>query len=354
VSSEATKVRLVRVEETTDDAERIAYETAERVKAQKPQWLLPGRIIANGLAILEGDQGAGKSTLLSGLVAAITSGRKWWSRPRQKPQNVLWLAGEEDPGSAIKPRLAAAKADLSRVFFPQSIDPTRSVRFSLPGSVPALRDAIKRLELALIVIDPLVCYADGHCDLNSELGARAVVDPLNQLALATGCCPLMTRHLRKDRTGPRHLHGLGSMGIGAAARSIIVLDYPDLRTERRVCRVVKCSFSPNTLATEFTLAYEAGVPTMTGIREIPRDDDQETGDLADPGERDVRADARLLLRRLLSDGPVMTVAIYDEAEKAGIGQRTLRTAKAELGITSRRVGASTPAHWEWVLPKEGK
>lgn len=343
----------IRIVHNSDPDEGPMFETAEEIKAHKPKWLLPGRLIANGLSILEGDQGAGKSTLISGLVAAVTTGKKWWSRPKSKPMNVLWFAGEEDPGSMIKPRLIAAKADMKRVRFPSTKEGVKTKRIMLPGGAHMLRESITKFELGLIIIDPLICYCDPHCDLNTELGARAVVDPLNQIAIETGCAVMMSRHLRKDRTGPRSQHGLGSVAIGATARTILVLDYPDLRTERRVCRVVKPGPGPRAPATEFHFSRVDDVPIMTGIRELDSKEDQETGDLADAGERDVRQDARLLLRRVLAEGWVMTTAVYGEASAAGISERTIRTAKAELGVQSRRVGTSSPAHWEFGPPKEG-
>lgn len=329
------------------------YDTIDQVRTRKPSWLLPDRIVRNALAILEGDQGSGKSTLISALVASITTGRRWWSRPKQAPADVLWLAGEEDPASAIRPRLEAAKADMTRVHLPAREEDGSDSRIWMPGSVPRLRAAVDTLHLSLIIIDPLVCYVSADCDLTSEGGARAVVDPLNQLALETGCCVLVTRHLRKNRTGPRLLHGMGSVAIGATARSIMVIDYPDPRTERRIARPVKWSLCRRPPATEYTLAFSGEVPRVDGLCDIAQDADYETGDLADAGERDVRADARTLLRRLLTAGWVDTKAVIQEASTAGIGERTLRTAKAELGVRSRRVGSATPAHWEWGAPKEG-
>ncbi len=335
------------------DDPQYRYDTIDKVRAVKPSWLLPDRIVRNALAILEGDQGCGKSTLLSALVASITTGRKWWSRPKQSPGNVLWLAGEEDPASAIRPRLDAMKADMSRVHLPAREADGSDSRIWIPGSVPRLRSAVETLALSLIIIDPLVCYTAADCDLTSEGGARAVVDPLNQLALETGCCVLITRHLRKNRTGPRLLHGMGSVAIGATARSILVIDYPDPRTERRIARPVKWSLCRRPPATEYYLQFTGEVPRVAELKDISQEADYETGDLADAGERDVRADARTLLRRMLAGGWVDTSAVIREAAAAGIGERTLRTAKAELGIRSRRVGTATPAHWEWGPPKEG-
>jgi hypothetical protein len=45
--------------------------------------------------------------------------------------------------------------------------------------------------------------------------------------------------------------------------------------------------------------------------------------------------------------------VYKEAKSAGITDRTLERAKAQLGVRSRKLGRDAgSAHWAWTLPEE--
>lgn len=329
------------------------WEAAHEVKRRPITWLLPGRILSGSVAILEGEKGVGKSTFNCAIVANITTG-KTLLRSKKKPTgHVLWLPGEEDAATVVKPRLEAAGADLKRVHFPGPNDRGERRRLVFPSSLTYLRNAVDHYAAQLVIIDPLSSHVPPDTDLRSDQAIHQVLDPLADLAHTTGCTILLTRNLTKDRTASRINQGLGGAAVGGVARSILVIDWPDRRTSRRVLRLVACNLSRGAAAVEYELADQKGWPTLANMKEIPMDNDDDGADLEEPGERDVRADAMVLLRRLLDKGWVSYADIEAEALGAGIGLRTLRKAKAELGVRSRRVGTSTPAHWEWGPPKAG-
>jgi hypothetical protein len=55
-----------------------------------------------------------------------------------------------------------------------------------------------------------------------------------------------------------------------------------------------------------------------------------------------------LLERLEA-GPVKSDDVLEEAKQEGFAEKTLRSAKKELGIKSRRKGGSD-GEWFWELP----
>jgi hypothetical protein len=69
---------------------------------------------------------------------------------------------------------------------------------------------------------------------------------------------------------------------------------------------------------------------------------------ADAGddERSARDEARAFLEALLKDGPVSAETVLKQARKAGVAERTLYRAKAELQIKSQK----TACGWAWALP----
>src|SRR5262245_12202082 len=62
-----------------------------------------------------------------------------------------------------------------------------------------------------------------------------------------------------------------------------------------------------------------------------------------------KREAREFLLERLEAGPVNYDDLIDEAKQEGIAEKTLRRAKKELGIKSRRLGGSTGT-WFWELP----
>lgn len=73
----------------------------------------------------------------------------------------------------------------------------------------------------------------------------------------------------------------------------------------------------------------------------------------DPEERSVFQEAKDLLREVLSEGPVPAAEVKQEARSADISERTLKSAKRELGILTSREGESGKrggGKWIWALP----
>lgn len=336
-------------EETVDSQ----WESAARVKRQSVTWLLPGRVLAGTVSVLEGHKGVGKSSFCCALVAAISQGKSLIGRKKIPRGDVLWSPGEEDAATVVRPRLEAAGADLAHVHFPAANELGVRRRLMLPGSCSYLRSAIEHYGATLCILDPLSSHVPPEMDLRSDQSIHQVLDPVADLAYSTGCTIIITRNLVKAQGVDRLHAGLGGAAVGGVARSVLVIDQPDRKSTRRVLRVVACNLSQGVVAVEYHLQDDKGWPVVVKLREVPAENDNEEADLLDPSERDVRADARILLRRLLGDEWVSVGCIRSEAESASISERTLRSAKTELGVQSRRVGTSTPAHWEWGPPKGG-
>jgi DNA repair protein RadA/Sms len=329
---------------------RVRFVPIDEVEATPVRWLLPGRLHAGAVEILEGDPGVGKSTFLSELSAVVTSGRPWLGREQATERGVLWLSSEEDAGSVIRERLEAAGGvpELVRV---QAPDPEGTAgRITLPGSVKLLAEAVEAYDIGLIIIDPLVSFIASDLDLNNEVCVRSALDPLSAMARERSCTVVLVRQLKKDRSGPRITHGLGGMAVGAVARSILQLDRPDPTCDRRVLRAIKCTPGPAAPPLQYALVTGNGCPTMSGCHELRSDEDDAAGDLVDAGERHTRADALALLLQLLAKDWVNARTVIQMASAAGIGERTLWKAKAQLGCASRRVGGGQDSYSEWGPP----
>lgn len=341
--------RLRRIEPPPDPHEQ--WMTADGVRSRKIEWLMPRRLALGTLAVLEGDPGAGKSTWMAGLAASITTGARWCGRKKSTPAGVIWLAGEEDVATVVRPRLQAAGANLARIVLPGLGDGGLTRRVILPDHFMALQQAIACFSVKLVILDPMVTYLAPSIDLNGERGMRDVLDAIARLAMGTNCTWLLTRHLRKHRSGRRGTHGLGSAAILATARSVLLVEHPDQQRLTRRLIVVKPYGSGPVAPATFGLAADGPAPTVVDWDESEKTDDDDEGE--DPAEHDARRDAEKLLWELLRTGPVSVTEILREATAASIGERTLRAAKRRLGIVSHRVGSVSPARWEWGPPEGG-
>ena len=329
------------------------WEAISGARSEKVSWLLPHRIVRGAVNLIEGDKGTGKSTLLVALAARLTVGRLLLGRRRVPPANVIWLAGEESYDAVVKPRLEAAGADLDRVHVPRLNERGERPRLYLPMGATELRDAVNHWRAGLVVLDPLSAHVPPEVPLTSDQEIHSVLDPLADLSYSTGCTVLCSRNLTKDRTASALHRGLGGAALAGIARSVLRIDWPDQRSGRRVVWVVSCNLTGERPQLEYHLADSGGVAVLERVKDLESSSDNDLGGADDPGERDVRADARLLLRRVIGSEWVPYRSLQGEAQAAGIGERTLRAVKADLGIRSRRQGGSGQAYWEWGPPAGG-
>lgn len=335
--------------ESVDDQ----WEVAARIQPEKTTWLVPDRIMAESVTMIEGHKGSGKSTFLAHLVAAVTRGRAVLGRKKIPKGNVIWSGAEEAPGKFAVPRLKAAGADMDRVHFPSKDGRGVRRRLTLPGSVGNMRAAIEHFGATLIVLDPLSSHVPATLDLRNDQAIHEALDPLADLAHSARVTCIVTRNLVKSKGVDRLHAGLGGAAVGGVARSVLLVDWPDRLDSRRLLRLVACNSTKNNRPLEYRLVDAGGCAKVDGLRELASSEDDDSLDQDEPDEKDARENACELLRALLATEDVDVRTIQAEAENAGVSLRTLRRAKVQLGIRHRRVPGSNPARWEWRAPLQG-
>jgi RecA-family ATPase len=89
----------------------------EDVKAKAIEWFWQSRIALGKVTVLAGEGGLGKSTILCDLAARTTTGANWPDGAQNGGTGtVIILAAEDAVDDTLKPRLAAASADMSKVY----------------------------------------------------------------------------------------------------------------------------------------------------------------------------------------------------------------------------------------------
>jgi hypothetical protein len=328
------------------------------VVAEPINWLWPGHLARGKLHDISGDPDLGKSTVTVDLAARITTGKPWPDgQPGTDPAGVVLISVEDGLADTIRPRLAAAGADLDRVAVLTEIDtgthPEPRLP-ELPTDVDTIRDALLSVDGALLVIDPLMaCLAD-NINAHKDQDVRRALAPLARAAEQTGTAVVIVRHLTKGDSDKALYRGGGSIGIiGAARIGYTVGRHPDDRdnSQRAVLAAVKANIcsKPASLAYHLTGDETHGCARVDWEGEVPYTaNDLVRTPNADRGAENDPAAQWLLDYLTDHDGEAPVDDIYAAGTTAGISERTLRRARTRAGVIAGRSGF--PARAVWRLP----
>lgn len=324
-----------------------------KITAATVSWLWEPYLARGKLAVLDGDPGTGKSFVTIDLAARISTGAPM---PCGRPGvvgNVLLLNAEDDARDTIRPRVAAAGADLNRVniFFAPGLD--MSWRPQFPDDMNQLARTIRETAAVLVVLDPMISFLAANTSANNDQSMRNALGPLGELAAQTGACILLVRHLRKSGGANAIYRGMGSIGIlGAVRTGLMIARHPD-DPELRVFSQTKTNVGPPGATLNFRLGRrdETGptVVNWAGSLDLTADELFGTNLPLRAGSR-TRERATEWLRLFLVGGPRRASEVFEAARTAGIPERTLYRVKVTAGIRSNAVHCDGKTEWWWYDP----
>ena len=320
------------------------------VKREETVWLWHERIPLGKLTLVEGDPGLGKSWLTLVLAANITKG---WPLPddgdnpiSREPANVILLSAEDGAGDTIRPRLEDAGADLERVFLLTGSKEDPDAGISLERDLDLLDMTAERVKPLLVVVDPLQAYLGAGVDMHRSNETRPVLAALARFAERHGCAVIIVRHLRKASGDKAIYRGMGSIDFTGAARSVLRVGQDPNDEKTRVIVQVKTNLGPMAEGLAFTI--DAGQFRWLGTSSV-------TADQMDaPQDEDTKTkleEAMDFLQEELADGPRPSAELIKDARKQlDISERTLKRAKARMGIEHyRETTDDGRALWYWRL-----
>jgi putative DNA primase/helicase len=332
---------------------RAVTRTFDRIEAKPVDYLWPGWLPLRMLSLLEGDPGLGKTLILLDLVARVTRGWPMPPGPRgvppvRPPGQVLLMAAEDSAEHALRPRLDAAGADLSRVHLLDAVDIGGERRHpTLPWNVDLIEEVIRSNAVGLWAVDPLTAFADPGLSVNRDQDVRRVTTRLKGLAERTGCAVLLLRHLNKATGGRALYRGAGSIGIVAAARATLVVGRHPTEPGRNVLAMSKFNLGPYPLSLAYA-AEGAGLSARVswiGHSELKAEEILGPG----PDRRGGATEAAAWLQVvLMAEGPLLATDVVARGQAAGFSVRTLYRAKAAVGAVS--VKDEFAGRWSWALP----
>jgi hypothetical protein len=306
------------------------------VEAEEVRWLWHPYIPLGKLTGVEGDPGVGKSWLTMALAAQVSCGVKLPGvKHAVEPASVLLLTAEDGAADTVRPRLDAAGADVDKV---HAI--TAPLSFNTAGAA-TLKQEIQRVRPALVIIDPIVAYLPDKTDMNSASAVRPVLTRLAKVAEETGVAIAFVRHLAKGTRDKAIYRGLGSIDFTAACRSVLMVGADPNDASKRVVAHVKSNLAQKGPSQAYTI--KGGRFAWAGRSSLSAED---LG--APPPDADLRSareEATEFLIELLADGAKPAVEVQAEATKLRISPATLRRAKRDLRVASKKEGDQ----WMWKL-----
>ena len=270
---------------------------------------------------------------------------------RCEPAGVVLLSAEDGLADTIRPRLDAAGADIERIVALSTVPEGRTGErtICIPDDLHILKRAIGRVGAALVVVDPLMSFLGEKTDTHKDQHVRRALVPTATLAQRTGAAILIVRHLNKTAGGNSLYRGGGSIGIIGAARSGLVVAKDPEDPERRIVAANKhnlCRAAPSLVFTLETAPNGAARVVWGGTSKLGASDILK--EPSDSEQRSAMSEAKEFLSKELADGPVAAERAEKDAREAGVSERTLKRAKRELGVVSKKEGDGS---WSWVLPE---
>lgn len=332
------------------------------VKPEPISWLWPNKIPMGKLSLIVGHPGEGKGLLTLDMAARVTTGQPWpGDTESRQPGSVILLTPEDDPADTIRPRLDVAGADAERVHIVQAVSEgevkATERAFSLSGDIAQLRTLVEELkDCGLIIIDPISAYFGTEMDSHKDTHVRALLMPLVSLAAETGVAIVCVSHMNKAQ-GPAINRGMGSMGFTGVARIALMLKRHPSDSDLRLLCPIKCNVAKDNVSTAFRVV-ERNHPTMEiplpaieweeGEFDMTADDLLDLEDL--PRSPSKLSVAKEFLLQRLSNGPVSSAELTQEADDRGISERTLTRAKESLKIQPDKESGVVNGGWMCSLP----
>lgn len=321
------------------------------------RWMWDQRVPVGEITLTAGLGGIGKSTFHSWLIANVTRGTLE-GESYGKPKSVIVVVTEDSYSRTVAPRLLAAGADLQRVYRVDAITAEGDVaRVSLPGDVEALTRLVRKLDVVVVSLDPLMTLVDGSLDTHKDHEVRRALEPLAAFADNTGTAVVGNGHFNKASGADPMMRLTGSAAFGQVVRSMLAFAQ-DPDSGQFVISQAKNNLGRLDLP---SLAYRltpVSIETKQGPTEVTRlewsgDAERSVHDiLADKGDEEPGQLEKAIewLESVLSDDSMPRKDVVRFARGEDISERTLERARAALDVVVTRDENARGKPSTWSLP----
>ncbi|WP_308491291.1 AAA family ATPase [Microbacterium terrisoli] len=334
---------------------------ASEVKSTRQRWLWEGRVPLGILALLGGRGGVGKSTFSLWAAVELQHGRLPGDF-HDKSLPVLYVGIEDDWETQVKPRLAAAGANMNLALFlkvTETVEETTGDRVpDLSQDMPLLEEALEQFGPCLMIVDPLPSLI--HDDDHRRNVVRAALDPLLGALARTRSTLFGIMHTRKGGGAANDLLS-GSHAYYDAARAVMLFAKDD-ESGQVIMSQVKGNYSADEATDslafklvntpveldDFTVQDYARVEivgaTSMSVEEIVN---------REPLREEVGVRARWIVDYLSHrNGFALATDVQDAAhEENGWTERQMLSARAKCSpaVKSKKARGAMNAPWFWCF-----
>lgn len=341
---------------------RLVVTAASGIRPRPVLWGWESRFPAGHMSLVPGREGIGKSLFLIDLCAKVTRG----TLPgcfQGTPRAVFYCATEDSWQHTIIPRLIAAGADLKRVYridveTVEATGATVTLELSMPRDCDLLAAEIKRLEVAMVALDPLMSVISHSIDTHNDRELRTALEPVGRLADDTGAMVIGLAHFNKSADGDPLNLVTGSRAFTAYVRSVVAIARdPDSDAGQCIISQVKNNLGRMDLPNLTYVIRSVTVKTDEGDCDTGRifltgESEKSVRDIladtATAADRTDRAECADWLREKLTAGPQRTKDIENEAKANGYSERTLNRVRKDLQVNAYQVTQEGKRN-EWWL-----
>ena len=308
--------QIVKMEEKTED-----FTFLNDVEEKEVDWLAQDWLQKGVVHQIVGAMDNGKSYFTAEISAQVSKGGELFGHPVEKGK-VLYISTEDSADTVIIKRIKSLGGDLNNIAVYTKLAP-----ISFPSGIDRLFRFVVEHRPSVIVLDPILSMFEG--DMNSEVSARKVINPLVQLAQFFNIAIINVTHAGKTKKGHPNLDALGSQGITAITRANFYLAL-DEDTGERIITCIKNNNGGIKLSWSFEIVDHEGfsAPRIkhNGLTEVKAQELGSTEPLRDELKLDI---LEVIEDREVIEGKALK-ELFKNDDRVSQSMRTFEDARAEL------------------------
>lgn len=335
--------------------------TASEITPKKVEWLWHNRIPLGKLTLFVGDPDNGKSMVATHVASTVSTGRDWYDvKNALAPGEVLIFASEDDHDDTTVPRLMAADANLSKIYFGRmcvgELGETSTARdMRLDKDIETIKKAlVLNPNIRLVVIDPVSNHL-GDTKMTDEQAVRRALTPLQQLAAERSVAIVGIMHLNKKADLQAINRIGGAMAFVGLARAVWLFSADKEKADEFHMLPIKKNIGKRQGGLTYRIDTKpvdiegeaVQQPCITWIGNSNQSPDAALASRRLGRPREEREKALQWLRELLRDGPVPSKQIEAQCKAAGFSYRTLERIKGEPDSIVKAFREDEK--WNWKL-----
>ena len=287
--------------------------------------------------ILTAAPGGGKTFLSLYICAAVSDGRAFIGDNEtctREPKNVIYQTAEDGLSDTLKPRLEAIIPSPNYRNIYNIEEESSAIQLK---DTKRIEEALRELNPALIIFDPIQAYLGAEVDMNRANAIRPIMARIGILAEKYACTFLFIMHNTKMKQASALNASLGSIDIPGVSRSMLMLDINPQNPNQLILCHTKSSLSRHGKSIVFHL--EDGNIVFDSFSDLSADDVYSAVRKRKRDSSELE-DAKKYLNTLLNqNNGVIQYSKVNEAQLEHLfSSSTLYRAKKELHLKSITFG----------------